>query len=166
MVETAFHGPVKVGLFLLLCSDFVIVSGRKAGFLFERDSGLCQVIRLAYGACPGDLFVSFFRIVSAFFPLSHKISSFFCSRPYYYAVSRKIFFRISFGFSRCCCMFLYKTFWNLYKTEYFLYKNRRKFRHVFSGFPWFLYSYSGFFFGRSPSFWVKESGFLIYLSVF
>ena len=101
-----------------------------------------------------------------FFPFSHNISSFFCSRPYYYAVSRKIFFRISFGFSRCCCMFLYTTFWNLYKTEYFLYKNRRKFRHVFSGFPWFLYSYSGFFWGRSPSFWVKESGFLIYLSVF
>ena len=28
-------------------------------------------------------------------------------------------------------MFLYKTFWNLYKTKYFLYKNRRKFRDVF-----------------------------------
>ena len=28
-------------------------------------------------------------------------------------------------------MFLYKTFWNLYKTKYFLYKNRREFRHVF-----------------------------------
>ena len=57
-----------------------------------------------------------------FFPFSHKISSFFCSGPYYYAVSRKIFFRISFVFSRCCLMFLYKTFWDLYKTKYFLYK--------------------------------------------
>ena len=145
MVEPALHGPVEVCLFLLLCSDFVIISGRKAGFLFERDSGLCQVIRLAYGACPGDLFVSFFRIVSAFFPLSHKISSFFCSRPYYYAVSRKIFFRISFGFSRCCCMFLYKTFWNLYKTEYFLYKRRRKLLHVFSAFSGFFMRIADFF---------------------
>ena len=66
-----------------------------------------------------------------FFPFSHKISSFFCFGPYYYAVSRKNFFRITFGFSRCCLTFLYKTFWDLYKTKYFLYKNRREFRHVF-----------------------------------
>ena len=57
MVEPALHGPVEVCLFLLLCSDFVIVPGRGGGF----------------------------------FPFSHKISSFFCFGPYYYAVSRKIF---------------------------------------------------------------------------
>ena len=31
-------------------------------------------------------------------------------------------------------MFLYKTFRNLYKTEYFLYKNRRRFLYVFQDF--------------------------------
>ena len=80
-----------------------------------------------------------------FFPFLHKISSFFCSGPYYYVVSRKNFFRISFGFFCCCFMFLYKTFWNLYKTKYFLYKNRRKFQHVFSGFPWFFIRTAKFF---------------------
>ena len=142
MVEPALHGPVEVCLFLLLCSDFVIVPGRGGDFL---QSGLRQVIRPAYGACPGDLFVSFFRIVSAFSAFPHNISSFFCSGPYYYAVSRKNFFRISFGFSRCCLTFLYKTFWDLYKTKYFLYKNRRKFRHVFSAFSGSFYADCGFF---------------------
>ena len=42
-------------------------------------------------------------------------------------------------------MLLYKTFWNLYKTKYFLYKNRRKFQHVFSGPPVFFIQASGFF---------------------
>ena len=32
MVEPALHGPVEVCLFLLLCSDFVIVPGRGGGF--------------------------------------------------------------------------------------------------------------------------------------
>ena len=117
MVEPALHGPVEVCLFLLLCSDFVIVPGRGGGF----------------------------------FPFSHKISSFFCFGPYYYAVSRKIFFRISFGFSRYYLMLLYKTFWNLYKTEYFLYKRRRKLLHVFSGSPVFFIQTADFL-GRSLSF--------------
>ena len=111
MVETALHSPVEVCLFLLLCSDFVIVPGRGGGF----------------------------------FSFSHKISSFFCSGPYYYAVSRKIFFRISFGFSRYYLMLLYKTFWNLYKTKYFLYKNWREFQHVFSAFSGSFYADCGFF---------------------
>ena len=111
MVEPALHGLGEVCLFLLLCSDFVIVPGRGGGF----------------------------------FSFSHNISSFFCFEPYYYAVSRKNFFRISFGFSRCCLMFLYKTFRNLYKTKYFLYKNRRKFRHVFSAFSGSFYADCGFF---------------------
>ena len=42
-------------------------------------------------------------------------------------------------------MFLYKTFWNLYKTKYFLYKNRRKFHHVFSEFSGSFYADCGFF---------------------
>ena len=58
---------------------------------------------------------------------------------------RKILFRISFGFSRYYLMLLYKTFWNLYKTKYFLYKNRRKFRHVFSEFSGSFYADCGFF---------------------
>ena len=111
MVEPALHGLGEVCLFLLLCSDFVIVPGRGGGF----------------------------------FSFSHNISSFFCFEPYYYAVSRKNFFRISFGFFCCCFMFLYKTFWNLYKTKYFLYKNRRKFRHVFSAFSGSFYADCGFF---------------------
>ena len=41
-------------------------------------------------------------------------------------------------------MLLYKTFRNLYKTKYFLYKNRRE-RHVFSGSPVFFIQASGFF---------------------
>ena len=56
-------------------------------------------------------------------------------------------------------MFLYKTFRNLYKTKYFLYKNRRKFRHVFSAFSGSFYADCGFFGERSLPFWVKESGF-------
>ena len=58
---------------------------------------------------------------------------------------RKILFRISFGFSRYYLMLLYKTFWNLYKTKYFLYKNRRKFHHVFSEFSGSFYADCGFF---------------------
>ena len=42
-------------------------------------------------------------------------------------------------------MFLYKTFWDLYKTEYFLYKKRRKFQHVFSAFSGFLIRVPDFF---------------------
>ena len=125
MVEPALHGPVEVCLFLLLCSDFVIVPGRGGGF----------------------------------FPFSHKISSFFCFGPYYYAVSRKIFFRISFGFSRYYLMLLYKTFWNLYKTKYFLYKNRREFRHVFSGFSGSFYADCGFFCFFLSTFPVEKSVF-------
>ena len=94
-----------------------------------------------------------------FFPFLHKISSFFCSGPYYYAVSRKIFIRISFVFSRCCLMFLYKTFRNLYKTEYFLYKKQRKFQHVFSDFPVFFYSDPGFFCFFLLTFSVEKSVF-------
>ena len=48
-------------------------------------------------------------------------------------------------FCRFCFMFLYKTFRNLYKTEYFLYKKRREFQHAFSDFPVFSYSDPGFF---------------------
>ena len=36
MVEPALHGPVEVCLFLLLCSDFVIVPGRGGGFSLFR----------------------------------------------------------------------------------------------------------------------------------
>ena len=127
MVEPALHGPVEVCLFLLLCSDFVIVPGRGGGF----------------------------------FSFSHNISSFFCFEPYYYAVSRKNFFRISFGFFCCCFMFLYKTFWNLYKTKYFLYKNRRKFRHVFSAFSGSFYADCGFFCFFLLTFPVEKSVFFL-----
>ena len=44
------------------------------------------------------------------------------------------------GSCRFCFMFLYKTFRNLYKTQYFLYKNRRKFQHVFSVFSGYILS--------------------------
>ena len=44
------------------------------------------------------------------------------------------------GFCRFCFMLLYKNFWNLYKTQYFLYKNRRKFQHVFSVFSGYILS--------------------------
>ena len=131
MVEPALHGPGEVCLFLLLCSDFVIVPGRGGGF----------------------------------FSFSHNISSFFCFEPYYYAVSRKNFFRISFGFFCCCFMFLYKTFWNLYKTKYFLYKNRRKFRHVFSAFSGSFYADCGFFCFFLLTFPVEKSVFLTRPSV-
>ena len=53
---------------------------------------------------------------------------------YYLGLLWEKIFYISFGFSRCCCMFLYKTFWNLYKTEYFLYKRRRRSLYVFQDF--------------------------------
>ena len=165
MVETAFHGPVKVGLFLLLCSDFVIVSGRKAGFLFERDSGLCQVIRLAYGACPGDLFVSFFRIVSAFFPLSHKISSFFCFGPYYYVVSRKIFSVFPSVSPVAVVCFCTKLSGICTKQNIFCTKDGGNSCMFFQHFRDFLCGLRIFllFF---LTFSVKESGFLVYLSVF
>ena len=42
-------------------------------------------------------------------------------------------------------MFLYKTFWDLYKTEYFLYKRRRKLLHVFSESPVFFIQTADFF---------------------
>ena len=103
-------------------------------------------LRLSVLQSISGIFSRFFLLhCTCIFPFSHKISSFFCFGPYYYAVSRKNFFRISFGFSRCCFMFLYKTFRNLYKTRYFLYKNRREFRHVFSGSPVFFIQASGFF---------------------
>ena len=67
-------------------------------------------------------------------------------------------------------MFLYKTFWDLYKTKYFLYKNRREFRHVFSAFSGFLIRVPDFF---AFFFWLFrwESPFLsftypFFLSVF
>ena len=47
---------------------------------------------------------------------------------------------VSLGFCRFCFMLLYKNFWNLYKTQYFLYKNRRKFQHVFSVFSGYILS--------------------------
>ena len=109
-------------------------------------------VRLSVLQSISGIFSRFFLLHYIYiFSFSHKISSFFCSRPYYYAVSRKIFFRISFDFSRCCCMFLYKTFWNLYKTEYFLYKRRRKLLHVFSGSPVFFILTADFF-GAFPVF--------------
>ena len=161
MVEPALHGLGEVCLFLLLCSDFVIVPGRGGDFL---QSGLRQVIRPAYGACPGDLFVSFFRIVSAFSAFPHKILSFFCFEAYYYAVSRKNFFRISFGFFCCCFMFLYKTFWNLYKTKYFLYKYRGNssmffldFRDLFMRIADFFAFFSWLFRWKNPFFLTRPS---------
>ncbi len=48
-------------------------------------------------------------------------------------------------------MFLYKTFWNLYKTEYFLYKRRRKLLHVFSESPVFFIQTADFL-GAFPVF--------------
>lgn len=39
MVESALHNPVEVLLFLLLCSDFLIVSGREVAFLFTQKEG-------------------------------------------------------------------------------------------------------------------------------
>ena len=47
---------------------------------------------------------------------------------------------VSLGFCCYCFMLLYKTFRNLYKTEYFLYKKRRKFQHVFSVFSGYILS--------------------------
>ena len=109
-------------------------------------------LRLSVLQSISGIFSRFFLLHYIYiFLFSHKISSFFCFGPYYYAVSRKNFFRISFGFSRCCFMFLYKTFWNLYKTKYFLYKNRREFRHVFSGSPVFFIQTADFL-GAFPVF--------------
>ena len=70
---------------------------------------------------------------------------YFLFRFYYLSLLWEKIFYISFGFSRYCLMFLYKTFRNLYKTKYFLYKNRRKFRHVFSAFSGSFYADCGFF---------------------
>ena len=110
-------------------------------------------VRLSVLQSISGIFPRFFLLhCTCIFSFPHKISSFFCSRPYYYAVSQENFFRISFVFFRCCLMFLYKTFWNLYKTEYFLYKNRRKFQHVFSGPPVFFYSGFRIFWGAFPAF--------------
>ena len=47
------------------------------------------------------------------------------------------FFSASAVFVLCFCT---KTFRNLYKTEYFLYKKRRKFQHVFSVFSGYILS--------------------------
>ena len=59
-------------------------------------------------------------------------------------------------FVSCFCT---KTFRNLYKTEYFLYKKRRKFQHVFSDFPVFSYSDPGFFCFFLLTFSVEKSVF-------
>ena len=72
---------------------------------------------------------------------------------------------VSLGFCRFCFMLLYKTFRNLYKTEYFLYKKRRKFQHVFSDFLVFSYSDPGFFCFFLLTFSEEKSVFLTRLSV-
>ncbi len=76
MVETALHSPVEVCLFLLLCSDFVIVPGRGGGF----------------------------------FSFSHKISSFFCSGPYYYVCIGKFSFVFPSAFPVTISCFCTKLF--------------------------------------------------------
>ncbi len=59
-------------------------------------------------------------------------------------------------FVSCFCT---KTFRNLYKIEYFLYKKRREFQHVFSDFPVFSYSDPGFFCFFLLTFSVEKSVF-------
>ena len=127
---------------ILTCFDFIIYTFLHSGVVNLKNLFLrLSVLQSISGIFSRFFLLHYIYIVS----FSHKISSFFCSRPYYYAVSRKIFFRISFGFSRYYLMLLYKTFRNLYKTKYFLYKNRREFRHVFLAFSGFFYADCGFF---------------------
>ena len=87
-----------------------------------------------------------------------------CESRFISLLWEKIFY-IFFGFSRCCFMLLYKTFRNLYKTKYFLYKNRRKFRHVFSAFSGSFYADCGFFCFFLLTFPVEKSVFLTRPSV-
>lgn len=55
MVEPALHGPVEVCLFLLLCSDFLIDSGREELLLFLLEKDL--KFRKEFLGC--TLFVAF-----------------------------------------------------------------------------------------------------------
>ena len=81
------------------------------------------------------------------------------------------------GFCRFCFMFLYKTFRNLYKTEYFLYKKRREFQHVFSVFSGYILSGSRTFLlfsltiaNRKSCFWRSDrpqmAGFILVSRMF
>ena len=126
---------------ILTCFDFIIYTFLHSGVVNLKN----LFLRLSVLQSISGIFSRFFLLYCTWiFPFPHNISSFFCFEPYYYAVSRKIFFRISFGFSRYYLMLLYKTFRNLYKTKYFLYKNRREFRHVFLAFSGSFYADCGF----------------------
>ena len=111
MVETALHSPVEVCLFLLLCSDFVIVPGRGGGF----------------------------------FSFSHKISSFFCSGPYYYVCIGKFSFVFPSAFPVTISCFCTKLFGICTKQNIFCTKTGGNSSMFFQAFCDFLSGLRRFF---------------------
>ena len=85
MVETALHGPVEMCLFLLLCSEFVIVPGRGGGFFpFSHKISSFFVSDRTITRCLGK--------ISFVFPsASSAVVSCFCTKLFGICTKQNIF---------------------------------------------------------------------------
>ena len=85
MVETALHSPVEVCLFLLLCSDFVIVPGRGGAFSLFR-------IKFHHFSVPDRTITRCLGKFSFVFPsVSSAVVSCFCTKLFGICTKQNIF---------------------------------------------------------------------------
>ena len=123
-------------------------------------------LRLSVLQSISGIFSRFFLLYCTWiFPFPHNISSFFCSGPYYYVCIGKFSFVFPSVSSAVVACFCTKLFGICTKQNIFCTKTGGNSSMFFLDLPYFLFRLPDFF-GRSLSFWVKESGFLVYLSVF
>ena len=128
---------------LTLSSIHFLHSGGNLKNLFLRLSVLQSI---------SGIFSRFFLLhCTCIFSFSHKISSFFCSRPYYYAVSRKISFVFPSFFPAAVSCFCTKLSGICTKQNIFCTKTGGNSSMFFLDLPYFLFRLPDFF-GRSLSF--------------
>ena len=112
MVETAFHGPVEVCLFLFFYSDFVIVPGRGGGFFLFRIKFHHFSVPDRTITCASENFLSYFLrlLLLLFHVFVQNFLEFVQNRIFFVQRPEGIpacFFRLSVIFYPDCDVFLF-----------------------------------------------------------